>query len=147
MRRVRWWAGAATAGLLLSTLMVLQASGARMSGSTANTANSFSATSLSAASGLSATADTIQCKITLSWTASPTTWASGHKIYRSTTSGGSFNLIATVNPRTTTTYADTDAALKTGLHYYYQVRAHYTGTTWLSPWSNMASTAAPASCL
>lgn len=134
-------------GLLLSALMVLQASGARMSGTTANAGNSYSATSLSAATGLSATPDTIQCKITLSWTASPTTWASGHNVYRSTSSGGSFNLIATVSPRTTTTYADTDAALKTGLNYYYQVRAYYTGTTWLSPWSNMTSAAAPAACL
>jgi len=147
VRRVRWWAAAGVSGLLLSTFMVLQASGARMGGSTANTGNSASAGQLAAPSGLSASADTLICRITLSWTASSTTWASGHKVYRSTSSGGPFALIATVSPRTTTTYADTDAALRAGVNYYYQIRAYYSTTTWLSAWSNTASAAGPAPCL
>lgn len=147
MRRVRWWAAAVVFGLLVSTFMVLQASGARMSGNTTNAGNSAGADALAAPSGLSASPQTLVCRINLSWTATSTTWASGHKVYRSTSSGGPFALIATVSPRTTTTYADQDATLSAGVTYYYQIRAYYSTTTWLSAWSNTASAAGPAPCL
>lgn len=118
-----------------------------MSGSTANTGNSATAGQLAAATGLSASSDTLICRITLSWTATSTTWASGHKAYRSTSAGGPFALIATVSPRTTTTYADQDAALRAGVTYYYQIRAYYSTTTWLSAASNTANAAGSAPCL
>jgi len=59
--------------------------------------------------------------ITLNWTATTKTWASGYHVYRATASGGPYSQIATVTPRTTLTYADTPADGA----YWYTVRAYY----------------------
>jgi hypothetical protein len=137
---------ATVVGLVLSTVLVAtSSSGASFSGTTANAGNSAAADQLSAPSGLTATASTVACRISLSWTATSSTWATGHHVYRTGSTSGPYNLIATVTPRTTTTYADESTALKVGLNYYYQVRAYH--GSWLSPWSNTAGATAPASCL
>jgi hypothetical protein len=69
----------------------------------------------------------------LSWTATSDLYASGYRVYRSTVSGGGYTLLATVTPRTTTTYVD---ASPSGV-YYYVVRALY--QNWESANSNQVS--------
>jgi hypothetical protein len=74
-------------------------------------------------------------KPTITWTATPDTYATGYDIYRSTTSGSGYVQIDSVVGRTTTTYTDTTvSALST---YYYVVRAH--AAVWTSVNSNQVT--------
>ena len=84
-----------------------------------NGANAFTTDTLNPPSGLGASGGT--CSIALNWTATPDTYAAGHRVLRSTTSGGPYSQIAQVTPRTTTTYTDLPAAGT----YYYVGRAFY----------------------
>jgi hypothetical protein len=95
--------------------------------------NAFNADTLDPASGLSATGGTT---VSLSWTATADTYASGHRIYSSSTSGGPYSQVGQVTPRTTTTFVDSPVAGA----YFYVVRAYY--QNWESANSNEAS----ASC-
>jgi hypothetical protein len=95
--------------------------------------NTFNADTLDPASGLSATGGTT---VSLSWTATADIYASGHRIYSSSTSGGPYSQVGQVTPRTTTTFVDSPAAGA----YFYVVRAYY--QNWESANSNEAS----ASC-
>ncbi len=81
-------------------------------------ANAFSSDTLSPPTNLVATGG---CPIGLSWTATPKTYASGHRLLRGTASGGPYAQIAQVTPRTQTTYSD---AVKAGT-YYYVARAYF----------------------
>lgn len=144
MRSKRAWLAAAVVGLLLSTLWVLQASGANFGASTANAGNSATAATITAPTGVSATASAVACRINVTWTMTSTTWASGYHVYRSGSSGGPFNYVGTTLGRANQAYNDESATLKAALNYYYQVRAYY--GTWLSPWSNTASATGPALC-
>lgn len=134
-------------GGMLATMLVMQASDAAFTATTSNEGNAAAAAELAAPSGTAASPDALICKITVTWTATPTAWASGHRVERSTSADGTYSTIATVTPASTTSYADEDAALKAGLYYYYRVRAVYSGTTWVSTPSSSASALAPASCL
>ncbi|MBI1886016.1 MAG: hypothetical protein HYS09_06865 [Chloroflexi bacterium] len=96
----------------------------------ANGSNTFTTDSLDPPTGLSATGGS---SITLNWTATADTYASGHRVFRSTTTGGPYSQIAEVTPRTTTTYTDNPAAGT----YYYVMRAFY--QSWESANSNEAS--------
>ena len=95
-----------------------------------NTSNSWTADTLNPPTSLTTT-DGIT--IRLDWTATPDTYATGHRIYRSTTGGGPYTQIAEITPRTTTTYVDSPAAGT----YYYIARAYY--LTWESVNSNEAT--------
>lgn len=75
---------------------------------------------------------TFLTKPTLTWTATPDTYATGHEVWRSTTSGSGYALVATVTPRTTTTWTDTTVSPLTT--YYYVVRA--VANSWSSTFSN-----------
>lgn len=59
--------------------------------------------------------------VTVSWTATVRTYATGYRVYRATALAGPYSLVASVTPRTTTTYTETPA-LGT---YYYTIRAYY----------------------
>ncbi len=95
-----------------------------------NGSNAFTADTLNPATSLSATGGS---SISLSWTATSDTYASGYHVLRSTTSGGSYTQVAQVTPRTTTTYVDSPGAGG----YYYVVRAYY--QNWESVDSNQAA--------
>ena len=58
--------------------------------------------------------------IDLTWTPSTSTDVTEQRLYRSTTSGGSYSLVAT---STTSTSAYTDAGLSNGVTYFYVVRS------------------------
>jgi hypothetical protein len=86
-------------------------------------------------SGLVSCSVSFATKPTLTWTATPDTYASGYQVLRSTTSGSGYAVVATVTPRTTTTWTDnTVAALTT---YYYVVRA--VASSWTSALTNQVS--------
>jgi hypothetical protein len=71
---------------------------------------------------------------TLTWTITPDTYASGHRVFRGTASGGPYTQIAEVTPRATTMYVDSPASGT----YYYVVRAFF--QNWESVNSNEAWT-------
>ena len=95
----------------------------------ANGANTFTADTLDPPAGLAASGG---ASITLNWTATVDTYASGHRVLRGTATGGPYTQIAEVTPRTTTTYTDNPASGT----YYYVLRAFY--QNWESGNSNEA---------
>ena len=117
------------AATLLVLLLGLPAAGANFTNPTSNDANSFVADLLAPPTGLTAACGTT---ITLDWTATVDTYATGHRVFRATTPGGPYSQIAEITPRTTVTYDDTPAAGT----YYYVVRAYY--LSWESVDSNEA---------
>jgi hypothetical protein len=73
--------------------------------------------------------------ITLNWTASPTLWSSGERVYRRLTTSGAFTKVAEFANLTTTTYTEDPGTSDV----YYVVRAYYTnanGGNWESQDSN-----------
>jgi hypothetical protein len=119
------------AGLALVLAAALQQGGLGLSTDAfSNGSNAFTADTLNAPTGLTAIGGS---SISLSWTATSDTYASGYHVLRSTTSGGSYTQIAQVTPRTTTTYVDSPGAGG----YYYVVRAYY--QNWESVNSNQAA--------
>lgn len=102
-----------------------------------------SSTSLAAPTGLIATPSCVlvTARVTLSWTATPSTFATGYQIWRKSGTG-SFALVGTVSDRTTTTYVNTPVSLSTTYTYYVAAVVH--------SWSADSTTAAattPALCL
>lgn len=89
--------------------------------------NAFSTDVLQAPTGVTASTGP---SITVNWIATSDTYASGHRVLRSTTAGGPYSQIAQVTPRTTTTYPDSSG----GGTFYYIVRAYY--QNWESANSN-----------
>lgn len=81
-------------------------------------------TSLAATGGTSAS---------LTWVATPDTYASGYELRRATVTGGPYTVVATITPRTTV--ATTDAPGANGT-YYYALRSTF--QNWLSVNSNEA---------
>ncbi|HJR19551.1 MAG TPA: hypothetical protein VJ922_07510 [Actinomycetota bacterium] len=109
-------------------------------------ANGFTTATLLAPTGLGATAgcQTLAPKITLTWTATTSTFADGYDVYRSTTSGGPYSSIAHVNGRTTAIYVDA-SGLSLNTTYYYVIRS--TAYGWTSANSSQASAKTPFICL
>jgi hypothetical protein len=93
----------------------------------------FTTDALSPPTGLGAAGGTT---VTLTWTATPKTWAAGYTIWRATSSGGTYSQIGSVTPRTTVTYVDSPSAGT----YYYKVRASY--QSWSSSFAGPVSATA-----
>jgi hypothetical protein len=85
--------------------------------------------------GLPSCTVTFLTKPTLTWTATPDTYATGYQVWRSTTSGSGYTQVASVTPRTTTTWTDTTVAALTT--YYYVVRA--VANSWTSVFTSQVS--------
>ena len=118
--------------LLAAALLAAPATAAFQS-STGAVSQTIATGSLAAPTGLTATCVAASSNVTLSWTATTSTIASGYRILRGTTSGGPYSQIATVSGRTTTTYTDTITVLTTR---YWVVEA--TRNNWTSTNSNQA---------
>ncbi|MDP9183476.1 MAG: hypothetical protein M3P04_11950 [Actinomycetota bacterium] len=103
----------------------------------ATAASTLSTTQLAEPTGLGATAGCTTAipklpQVTLSWTATTTTFATGYDVYRAVGAGPS-TYLATVTPRTTITYVDTTVAVLTT--YTYTVKTRY------ASWSKASATA------
>ncbi len=103
------------AGVVVVTLRV---AAALFTDSAPVPANSFANDTLGAPTGLTATGG---ASVTLNWTPTTDTYASGHRVFRGTASGGPYSQIAQVTPRTTATYVDSPGAGS----FYYVLRAYY----------------------
>ena len=97
-----------------------------------NTNDSFTSDALDPPTSLAAVGGS---NVSLSWTPTVDTYATGHNIYRATSSGGPYTLIAQVTPRATAVWVDGPS---TGT-YYYRASAYY--LTWESAYSNQVSAA------
>ena len=107
--------------------------------------NALSTATLQAPTGLGAAAgcNFLSPKVTLTWTATTSTFADGYDVYRGTVNGGPYSNIAHVNGRTTATYVDT--SVSSNRTYYYVLRS--TAYGWTSANSNQASATTPLLCL
>jgi len=133
----------ALAGLPLAMLLVATPAVATL-GDSATSSASFTTTSLEAPTGLDAVGGCAgfgSPKVTLTWTATTTTFATGYDIYRAI-GVGSPTLLTSVSPRTVVTYTDTAVAVLTS--YTYTVRTRY--QSW-SKTSTSDSATTPALCL
>jgi hypothetical protein len=130
-------AGFVTATVLTATLA--QASFLRSQSASMNVATGALAapTSLSAVPGC---AGTLNPKITLTWTATTSAYATGYVIRRRLI-GGIYATVATVSGRTTTTY--TNSGLLGNTTYQYVVQASY--ASWTAD-STAASATTPTLC-
>ena len=96
-------------------------------------ASVFSTETLDPPTGLSASA-ALLLRVNLTWTITPDTRATGYLVLRGTASGGPYTQVASVTPRTTTTYQDT---VPVPGQYYYVLQTYY--ASWTSVDSNQAS--------
>ncbi len=123
--------------LALALAPTLAGAGPRFNASLARLTDSASTTlavttdTLDPPSGLAATGGT---SASLTWTATPDTYATGYDVERATVSGGPYTLVATVTPRTTVSTTDAPAASGT---YYYVLQSYF--QSWTSVVSNQAT--------
>lgn len=112
----------------------------------ARAASSFSTTQLAAPTALTATGGCTTStpklpRVSLSWTATTTSFATGYDVYRAIGAGTPL-LLTTLSPRTVTSYVDTAVLVVTS--YTYTVRTRF--ASW-SKASAAASATTPALCL
>lgn len=132
-RRIRNSRAATSAALVLAfaaAILGAQAVEAVFSASRNVGSNSFATDTLAAPASLGATGGV---SITLSWTATNDTYATGYNVLRGTASGGPYSQIAQVTPRTATSYIDSPGAGT----YYYVLRSYF--QNWVSADSNEAT--------
>lgn len=141
----RWGFAAALTALVLSGQLVLQSTSAAMRATTSTSGSQWTADQLQPASNLSVTPAPAACDMALAWTITPSTWATGYKVYRTANLANGYSLVATVAGRATASYHDTDTTMKFGLRYYYVIRAYR--DSWLSADSNSANALAPPGCV
>ena len=94
--------------------------------------STFTTTTLHAPTGLNAAA-ALLLRVNLSWTATSDPRATGYQVLRGTANGGPYSQVATVTPKTATSYQDTVPL--PGI-YYYVLRTYY--DSWTSANSNQA---------
>ena len=91
--------------------------------------STFSTETLDPPTNLNATAS-LGLVVTLTWTVSPDTRATGYRILRATTSGGPYTQVGTATPRTATSFVDLPVVPGT---YFYVLRTFY------GPWTSVNS--------
>jgi hypothetical protein len=123
----------AVSALLAATLLLAMSASASTFNSTTTASQSIASATLAAPTGLTATCVSLSSNVTLNWTATSSTFATGYEVLSSTTTGGPYTPVAPVSGRTTTTYTDTINLLQTK---YWVVEA--TVDTWTSLASNQA---------
>ena len=139
-------------GLLLSTLLLLRPSGAAFHASAGTTGNSAAAAQLQPPGTPTATygCSLATRRVELAWTASPSTFATHYRVYKSTwnSGGATWGAAALVATVAYGTNAWTDTSVAGSSQFRYQLDAMRTGTTWVSApsaWSNIVNS--PTLCL
>ena len=133
----RIYAVAVLALVSVVMLMLTVSTGATFTAPTANPSNQIATATLVAPTGVTATVQSNGGTVRVTWTATSSTWASGHRIYRATSAGGPFTLIQQIPGRTTVTYDDVPGVGT----FFYVVRGYYdtNGANWSSVDSAQAS--------
>ena len=83
-------------------------------------------------------------RVTLTWTASTSTFTASYDILRSTVSGGPYTQVGSAAGAATTTFTDS-ASLGLNITYFYVVRARL--TNWVSTSTAQVSAKTPVVCL
>jgi hypothetical protein len=118
-------------------LMLTISTGATFTAPTTNPSNQIGTATLAAPTGVSATVQSNGGTVRVAWTATSSTWASGHRVFRATNSGGPYSQIQQIVGRTTVTFDDVPGVGT----FYYVVRGYYNanGANWESVNSGQAS--------
>jgi hypothetical protein len=118
-------------------LMLTLQTGASFTAPTTNPSNQLATATLAAPTAVTATVQSNGGTVRIAWTATTSTWASGHRVYRATTSGGPYTQIQQIAGRTVVIYDDVPG---TGT-FYYVVRGYYNanGANWESTNSTQVS--------
>ncbi len=111
-------------------LMLTLSTGATFTAPTTNPSNQLATATLAAPTGVSATVQANGSTVRITWTATSSTWASGHRVYRATSAGGPYSQIQQIAGRATVTYDDVPGVGT----FYYVVRGYYdaNGANWES---------------
>jgi hypothetical protein len=119
---------ALVSAVLLITLAMT--TGATFTAPTTNPSNQLATATLAAPTGVSAIVQANGGTVRIAWTATSSTWASGHRIYRATSAGGPYTLIQQIAGTATVSYDDVPGVGT----FYYVVRGYYNpgGANWES---------------
>ncbi len=111
-------------------LMLTLTSAATFTAPTTNPSNQLATATLAAPTGVSAIVQSNGGTVRVAWTATSSTWASGHRVFRATSSGGPYSQIQQIAGRATVTYDDVPGVGT----FYYVVRGYYdaNGANWES---------------
>lgn len=111
-------------------LMLTVSTGATFTAPTTNPSNQLATATLAAPAGVSASVQSNGSTVRVAWTATSSTWATGHRVYRATSAGGPFTLIQQIAGRPTVTYDDVPGVGT----FFYVVRGYYdsNGANWAS---------------
>jgi hypothetical protein len=127
------WLGLGLLAILLACALGLVAFslvGATYSDTASTTGSDFAADVLDPPSSLGASAVALTT-VTLTWAATPDTYATGYRVMRSL-NGGAYSELTTVTPVSTTMYVDSVGAIGAGQYSYYLVTYH-------GNWNSVAS--------
>jgi hypothetical protein len=118
-------------------LMLTLTSGATFTAPTANPSNQLATATLAAPTGVSAIVQSNGGTVRVAWTATSSTWASGHRVFRATNAGGPYSQIQQIAGRATVIYDDVPGVGT----FFYVVRGYYNanGANWESVNSAQAS--------
>jgi hypothetical protein len=100
-----------------------------------------SAGTLEPPTGTAACVQLLPTRVRVTWTATPSSFADGYEVLRSTTDGGPYASVGTVGGQATTTFTDTTATSLTTYYYVVQATRHL----WRSVDSVQASATVPLS--
>ena len=111
-------------------LMLAITSTATFTAPTANPSNQVATATLVAPTGVTATVQSNGGTVRIAWTATSSTWASGHRVFRATNAGGPYTEIQQIVGRATVIYDDVPGVGT----FYYVVRGYYNtnGANWES---------------
>lgn len=111
-------------------LMLTVSTGATFTAPSTNPSNQLATATLAAPTGVSATVQSNGTTVRLMWTATASTWASGHRVYRATSAGGPYSQIQQIVGRATVTYDDVPGVGA----FFYVIRGYYNpnGANWES---------------
>jgi hypothetical protein len=118
-------------------LMLTLTSVATFTAPTANPSNQLATATLAAPTGVSAIVQSNGGTVRVAWTATSSTWASGHRVFRGTSSGGPYSQIQQIAGLATVTDDDVPGVGT----FYYVVRGYYNanGANWESIDSSQAT--------
>jgi hypothetical protein len=118
-------------------LMLTVSTGATFTAPSTNPSNQLATATLAAPSGVSATVQPDGTTVRVAWTATASTWASGHRVYRATSAGGPYSQIQQIVGRATVTYDDVPGVGA----FFYVIRGYYNtnGANWESGNSSEAN--------